>query len=53
MDKLESVLENKTKILWDFEIQTDHPIQARKPDPVLDEKRKLSTRISPFEQSTE
>ena len=30
MDKLESILENKTpKILWDFEILTDHLISAR------------------------
>ena len=32
MHKPESVLENKIyKILWDFEIQTDHQIPARKP----------------------
>ena len=31
----ESVLENKTqKILWDFEIQTDHQIPTRRPDSV-------------------
>ena len=29
MHKPESVLENEThKILWDFQIQTDHPISA-------------------------
>ena len=31
--KPESVLENETHgILWDFEIQIDHPIRARRPD---------------------
>ena len=36
MHKPESVLENEThKILWDFEIQTDHLIPARRPDLVL------------------
>ena len=33
MHKAESVLENEMhKILWSFEIQTDHQIQAKKPD---------------------
>ena len=33
MREPESVLENETyKILWDFEIQTDHLIPARRPD---------------------
>ena len=33
MRKPETDLENKThKIPWDFEIQTDHPTQARRPD---------------------
>ena len=36
----ETVLENETyKLLWDFEIQTDHLISARRPDPL---KKKLS-----------
>ena len=31
-----SVLENeKNKIFWDFEIQTDHPISAIPPDLVI------------------
>ena len=35
----ESVTENeKAKILWDFTIQTDHVIQARRPDIVVKEK---------------
>ena len=33
MYKPESILENK--ILWDFEIQTNHLISARKPDLML------------------
>ena len=33
MHNLVSVLEDEThKLLWDFEIQTDHPISARRPD---------------------
>ena len=33
MHNPESILENGThKILWDFEIQTDHLISARRPD---------------------
>ena len=33
MHKPESVLGNETqKILWDFEIQTDHVIPAKRPD---------------------
>ena len=39
--KPESVLENGThKILWDFEIQTDHLIPARKADLELIKKKK-------------
>ena len=37
----ESVLENEThKILWDFEIQTDHLISTRRPDRVNKKKKK-------------
>ena len=37
----ESILENEThKILWDFEIQTDHLISARRPDLVIVNKKK-------------
>ena len=33
MPKTESALKNETyKILWDFKIQTDHLIPARRPD---------------------
>ena len=36
MHNQESVLENEThKLLWDFEIQTDHLISARLPDLVI------------------
>ena len=36
MHKPEFILENGThKILWDFEIQTNHSILARRPDLVL------------------
>ena len=36
MFNLASVLENETqKVLWDFEIQTDHLISARLPDLII------------------
>ena len=46
-----SVLENNThKLLWDFDIETDPLILARRPDPIIIEKRreraKLSTLLS-------
>ena len=35
------VLENDThKLLWDFDIQTDHLISARRPDLIIMEKKK-------------
>ena len=42
MHKPESIAENELhKILWDFEIQTDHLIPARRPDLVqINKKRK-------------
>ena len=41
MHKSESVQENEThKIVWDFEIQIDHLIPARRPDIVLVRKKK-------------
>ena len=41
MHNLDSVLENEMhKILWDFEIQTDHIIFARRPDLVIVNKTK-------------
>ena len=40
MHKAESVLENEIhKILWNFEIQTDHLILTRQPDPVIVNKK--------------
>ena len=40
MHNLESVLENEThKILWNFEIQTDHLFPARRPDLVIGNKK--------------
>ena len=42
----EFILENKTqKILWDFEIQTDHLISARRPDLVIVGKKNRTYRI--------
>ena len=36
-----SVLENNThKLLWDFDIHTDHRISARRPDLIIGNKKK-------------
>ena len=36
MDNPESILENEMhKVVWDFEIQTDHIISVRRPDQVI------------------
>ena len=44
MHKLESILENEThKILWDFEISTDHLIPTRRPDLVFMKKQQQKT----------
>ena len=49
MHNPESVLANETyKPLWDFEIQTDHLILARRPDRILINKKKRSCRIADF-----
>ena len=56
MHKPESVPESQThKILWDFEMQTDHPITTRIPDQVLMNKKKELTisGISLFQWNTE
>ena len=45
MHNPESVLENDThKLLWDFDIQTDHLISARRPDLIIinNKKRELA-----------
>ena len=41
LHKPESILENETthKILWDFEIQTDHLIPAKRPDQEIIDKK--------------
>ena len=42
-----SVLENDThKLLWDFEIQTDHLISARRPGLIIINKNRKSARLS-------
>ena len=44
-----SVLENEDyKILWDFSIQTDHLIEARRPDLVLIDKKERICKIIDF-----
>ena len=41
--EVESVLENEDyKILWDFSIQADHVIEARRPELVVVDKKKRS-----------
>ena len=45
----ESALENEDyKILWDFSIQTDHVIEARRPDLVVVDKKERSCKIIDF-----
>ena len=45
----EKVVENDSwKILWDFTIQTDHAIEARKPDMVIIHKTKNEGKIVDF-----
>ena len=42
----ESVLENEDyKIMWDFSIQTDHLIEARRPDLVVVDKKERSCKF--------
>ena len=49
MHNPESVLENEThKLLWDFEIQTDHQISARRQDLIIIKKKKRTCRIVDF-----
>ena len=49
MHNPESVLENEThKLLWDFEIQTDHLIWANRPDLIIINKKKRACRIVDF-----
>ena len=45
----ESVLENEThKLLWDFEIQTDHLIKARWSDFIIIKKKERTYKIVDF-----
>ena len=45
----ESVLENEDyKILWDLSIQTDHVIEARRPDLVVVDKKETSSKMIDF-----
>ena len=45
----ESVLENEYyKILWDFSIQTDHVMEAQRPDLVVNDKKGRSCKIIDF-----
>ena len=46
----EAVIENnQCKILWDFEVQTDHVIKERRPDLVVVDKGKRICQIFDFE----
>ena len=48
-NELESILENEDyEILWDFSIQTDHVIEARRPDLVVVDKKERSCKIIDF-----
>ena len=44
-----SVLENEThKLLWDYDIQTDHLISAKRPDLIVINKGKRTCKIMDF-----
>ena len=54
MHKPKSVLKNEThKLLWDFEIQTDHLISARRTDILIVNKKKRTCRIVEFAVSSD
>ena len=49
MHNSEYVLENEThKLPWDFEIQTDHRISARRPDLIIINEKERTCRIVDF-----
>ena len=49
MPNPESIVENETpKFLWDFDIQTEHLISARRPDLIIINKKKRTCRIVDF-----
>ena len=46
MHNLAPVQENDThKLIWDFDIQTDHLISARRPDPIIINKKRKSAKL--------
>ena len=54
MHNPESVLENRTHIcVWDFEIQTDYLISARRPDLAINNKEKRACLIQDFAVSAD
>ena len=54
MDNPTSVLENDThKLLWEFDIQTDHLISARRPDLIIINKIKENMKIVDFAVSAD
>ena len=49
MSQRKKVVENDSwKTLWDFSIQTDHDIEARRPDTVIKDKTKNEFKIIDF-----
>ena len=49
MQNPESVMENEThKLLWNFDIQTDHLISARRPDLIIINKKEITCRTVDF-----
>ena len=49
-----AVLENNThKLQWDFDIQTDHRISARRPDLIIIKKKKWNCKIVDFAVSAD
>ena len=54
MHNQDSVQENEThKLFWDFKIQTDHLISARRPDIVMINKNSRTCRIVDFAVSAD
>ena len=54
MHNLASVLKNDThKLLWDFEIQTDHLISVRRPDHLKTNQKMRTCKILDFAVSAE
>ena len=54
MHNIAPVLENDThKLLWDFDIQTDHQISARRPDLIIINKTNIICKIVDFAVPTD